>query len=142
LLLCSHPRFSFVVIFSVSGRSSHFPSHLLYPPLVENRDAKSFCLTRAQDAAFTSSPDRLWRALPDAFKTQIQEIRDGHAAKVCVCVGGRMHWQSLNRQKLVQMNGNTFTRTIPFAFFCFACSSQESRKESCCRVFLFSSPTL
>ena len=98
LLLCSHPRFSFVVIFSVSGRSSHFPSHLLYPPLVENRDAKSFCLTRAQDAAFTSSPDRLWRALPDAFKTQIQEIRDGHAAKVCVCVGGRMHWQSLSHQ--------------------------------------------
>lgn len=34
-----------------------------------------------QDASVTSSPDRLWRALPDTFKNQIHEIREGHLAK-------------------------------------------------------------
>jgi hypothetical protein len=47
-----------------------------------------------QESQLTSSPDRLWRALPDTFKNQIHEIREGHLAKttmaakldkVCVC---------------------------------------------------------
>jgi curved DNA-binding protein CbpA len=68
-------------------------------------------LKAEQDANFTSSPDRLWRSLPDAFKNQvirlicfrvsfrfsfilcfglmiyqIHEVREGHAAKTTMTV--------------------------------------------------------